>query len=133
MDAGDDPRSVDARDSTADVGVIADTLVDPPGLLLAVADVVEAVAPDLQLAVGVSLIDGHFANSLGVVVGVLPASFSDDADLRVKTQIPRSSVALADGLVGAGRGGRGENGRYGKCDRGHSSTENGPYSAPPVV
>lgn|GEM_PF-5271793 len=130
---GDHARSVDVRDGTTDIGSAANPLVDPPGLLLAVIDVIEAVAPDLQLAVGVALIDLYCANPLCVIVGVLPARFCVNADLRVKAQPPRSSVARADGPMGAGRRGRRENRRYGECDRGHSSTDDGPYSAPPVA
>lgn len=108
MDAGDNPRSVDVCDSTTDVGAVADSLVDPPGLHLAVTDVVEAVTPDLQLTVGVAMVDLYCAYPLGVVTGVLPACFCVNADLRVEAPVPRSSVARTHRVMGAGRSSRSE-------------------------
>lgn len=70
------------------------------------------------------------ADPLGVVVGVLVSGVSHDTGLRLEHHPSEGAFALADGVVGAGRSGRCEDGRHGKRDRGHSCTDDGPHSTP---
>lgn len=120
---------MDVRDRSADVGTAANPPVNPPRLLLAVADVVEAIAPDLQLGVRETVVDLHGTDPLSVVTGVLVPGVSHDTHLGLEQHPPKGTVALADGVVGAGRGCRREHGCQGESGRSHSTTEDGSQPA----
>lgn len=117
------------------MGAVADTFVHVDLHPFTVTGVVEPIAPHLQLVLRASpVVNYNMADSLCVVTGVLPARFDVYTHVRryaITSETPERSLTAA--RIGAGRRTRREDGRHGKCDRGRSSTEDGPYSAPPVA